>query len=225
MNVLPLISFCTIEIVDADCWWKGVAKPTEKIHTYTCKPIICTHTHTHMGHADTYVFVWLCLSAIVGTLPRLKQMSFLAAAAEPNTRVSSLVFLSFLVYFAYYNRDLLSAFVVASSQCGHKTWQQSQLLSHKPSERGQTVWTTPVKLIESGRRQAGSNIILIVRHKRSNYLANKCHWSQIHIKMQAQPCPCHCPCPWSMLFQDGYPGVLPLNFAPVSNVNANHKCE
>lgn len=108
-----------------------------------------------MGHAHTYVFVWLCLSAIVGTLPRLKQMSFLAAAAEPNTRVSSLVFLSFLVYFAYYNRDLLSAFVVASSQCGHKTWQQSQLLSHKPSERGQTVWTTPVKLIESGgRRQA-----------------------------------------------------------------------
>lgn len=72
---------------------------------------IYTYKYAHM-----HVFVGLCLCAIVGTLPRLKQMSFLAAAAEPNTRVSSLVFLSFLVYFAYYNRDLLSAFVVVSQQ-------------------------------------------------------------------------------------------------------------
>lgn len=85
--------------------------------TYGINTSVCMYNIYTYKYAHVYVFVWLCLCAIVGTLPRLKQMSFLAAAAaEPNTRVSSLVFLSFLVYFAYYNRDLLSAFVVVSQQ-------------------------------------------------------------------------------------------------------------
>lgn len=88
---------------------------TYGINTSVCMYNIYTYVYVYT-YVCMYVFVWLCLSAIVGTLPRLKQMSFLAAAAEPNTRVSSLVFLSFLVYFAYYNRDLLSAFVVVSQQ-------------------------------------------------------------------------------------------------------------